>query len=160
MVGQSTGWEPQIIHESSCAPEGLKKGWRSQNKCVHVLENPELSLDLPPYKIKSHLGMVMRGKVVSYRAPGPSEHSMMLLLMSTPSSLLAPRVHGHLESTLNYNPQSDFLLQEVLSILFINFRPSSGCMCLETYRQSSQDESSWEFPDGPVVKMLSFHGRS
>ena len=47
VVGQSTVWEPQIIHESSCAPEELKKGWRSQNKCVHVLENPELSLDLP-----------------------------------------------------------------------------------------------------------------
>ena len=77
--------------------------------------------------------------------------------MSTPSSLLAPRVHGHLESTPNYNPQSDFLLQEVLSILFINFRPSSECMCIETYRKSSQDESSWEFPDGPVVKMLCFH---
>ena len=62
VVGQSTVWEP---HESSCASEELKKGWRSQNKCVHVLENPELSLDLPPYKIKGHLGMVMRGKVVS-----------------------------------------------------------------------------------------------
>ena len=30
-------------------------------------------------------------------------------------------------------------------------------MCIETCRQSSQDESSWEFPDGPVVKMLCFH---
>ena len=50
VVGQSTVWEPQIIHESSCAPEEL--------------ENPELSLDPPPYKIKGHLGMVMTGKVV------------------------------------------------------------------------------------------------
>lgn len=30
-------------------------------------------------------------------------------------------------------------------------------MCLETCRQSSQDESSWEFPDGPMVKMLCFY---
>ena len=30
-------------------------------------------------------------------------------------------------------------------------------MCIETCRQSSQDESSWEFPDGPVVKMLCFY---
>ena len=51
VVGQSTVWEPQIIHESSYAPEELKEGWRSQNKCVHILENPKLSLDLPPYRI-------------------------------------------------------------------------------------------------------------
>ena len=64
VVGQSTVWEPQIIHESSCAPEEFKKGLEVTNKCVHVLENPELSLDPPPYKIKGHLGMVMTGKVV------------------------------------------------------------------------------------------------
>ena len=40
VVDQGSVWEPQI-------------------------ENPELSLDLPPYKIKNHLGMIMRGKVVS-----------------------------------------------------------------------------------------------
>ena len=49
MVGHSTVWEPQVTHV--CAPEELKEGRRSQSKCVNVLENPELSLDLPLSKI-------------------------------------------------------------------------------------------------------------
>ena len=51
MVGHSTVWEPWVTHESFCAPEELKEGRRSQSKCVHVLESPELSLDLLLSKI-------------------------------------------------------------------------------------------------------------
>ena len=40
-----------MIHRAFCAPEGLKEGWRSKRKHVCVLENPGLSLDLPPSKI-------------------------------------------------------------------------------------------------------------
>ena len=40
-----------MIHKVFCAPEGLKEGWRSKRKHVCVLENPGLSLDLPPSKI-------------------------------------------------------------------------------------------------------------
>ena len=39
------------IHRVFCASEGLKEGWRSKRKHVCVLENPGLSLDLPPPKI-------------------------------------------------------------------------------------------------------------
>ena len=62
LVGHSTAWEPWIIHESVCEPEGLKEGWRPQSKCVHVFENPELSLDLQLHKIKDHLRMATRGR--------------------------------------------------------------------------------------------------
>ena len=51
VVGHSTVWEPWVTPELSCAPEELKEGRRSQSKCVHILENPELSLDLPLSKI-------------------------------------------------------------------------------------------------------------
>ena len=40
-----------MIHRAFCAPEGLKEDWRSKRKHVCVLENPGLSLDLPPSKI-------------------------------------------------------------------------------------------------------------
>ena len=40
-----------MIHGAFCAPEGLKEGRRSKRKHVCVLENPGLSLDLPPSKI-------------------------------------------------------------------------------------------------------------
>ena len=49
VVGHSTVWELRVTHESSCAPEESKKGRMSQSK--YVLENPELSLDMPLSKI-------------------------------------------------------------------------------------------------------------
>ena len=40
-----------MIHRAFCAREGLEEGRRSKRKHVCVLENPGLSLDLPPSKI-------------------------------------------------------------------------------------------------------------
>ena len=40
-----------MIHRAFCVPEGLKDGQSSKRKHVCVLENPGLSLDLPPSKI-------------------------------------------------------------------------------------------------------------
>ena len=50
------GWSQHCLGTTGnplviCALEELKEGRRSQSKCVNVLENPELSLDLPLSKI-------------------------------------------------------------------------------------------------------------